>query len=212
MKFVLTVTRGIFMAGLWDIHHENIKADIKNNEIFVCVLAIPFALCALVIVAVIVVAFIVLPHFYKIDDLSVLATVVSVLAITVSLLALVGSLMCQAIIGHYQMLIPLRESIIRQKQDELNDVKERIKLFYLPLKDLLTTYDENIVSKTKKRKINEINGHIHLAKPCIRDAFKTCIKSNDEANRESSILLGLVNGEIDHLQNRFMELNMELNR
>ena len=60
---------------------------------------------------------------------------------------------------------------VRQKREGLEHIGESIDLFYLPLHDLLTTYDENVTNKAKSRKIIQINGHKHLAEPRVRGVF-----------------------------------------
>jgi len=83
----------------------------------------------------------------------------------------------------------LNESEIKQKGEEIKKIGESINLFYLPLYDLLTTYDENTTSRAKKRKIAEINCHKHLSEPRVRCVFERYIQSNEGANREYKKLL-----------------------
>ena len=186
------------MTGLWDTHHKNIKANMKNTEILAIWLFISTVVCVIGLVSVVFIK----PFSKEIN--------LSFLAVSVSLFALTSSLFCQTAIDYFQTRTCLTESIIWQKQDKLNNIKESIELFYLPLNDLLTTYNENNVSKAKTRKINEINGHRYLAQPRVRCIFEEYIQSNGGANRESNKLLELVRRDIKFLQNRFMELNMEL--
>lgn len=67
-----------------------------------------------------------------------------IMAVALLLLALV-TLSLGSIINDYSQLINyLVEGKIRQKEEELKHIGESIDLFYLPLLDLLTKYDENV--------------------------------------------------------------------
>jgi len=136
---------------------------------------------------------------------------VAILATLLSLFTLTASMGSQYVINYAQTDIYLDSSLIRRKHDELNNIKESIELFYLPLNDLLTTYNENVVSKAKTRKIAEINSHRYLAEPCVRRVFETYIQNNDGGNRGSNELLRLLRSDMELLQNKLIELKTELN-
>ena len=128
----------------------------------------------------------------------------------VALLLSLGSLFVSYTVPEFnnadKYFFDIIEDKIRQKQEELKQISESIELFYLPLHDLLTTYDENVTNRAKSRKIIQINGHKHLAEPRVRGVFEEYV--SDGAN--SRKLLELVNRDIELLQNRFIELKAEL--
>lgn len=102
------------------------------------------------------------------------------------------------------------EDQIREYIEEKDQIRYSIDMFYLPLYSLLTAYDENVNNIAKKQRIAEINCHKHTAESETRSYFEKYIKNNEGDNEESNKLLELVNKDIEFLQNRFIEINMEL--
>jgi hypothetical protein len=98
------------------------------------------------------------------------------------------------------------EDDIQLKQERLKEIGESIELFYVPLHDLLTSYDENVISRAKSRRIIQINGHKHLAEPRVRGVFEEYVSDGVNSRK----LLELVSRDIELLQNRFIELKAEL--
>jgi len=137
-------------------------------------------------------------------------TILTSLDLFMTVVVLIGDSVSQNTHDSIKYMDALIENEIQQKLEEIKNIGDSIDLFYLPLHDLLTTYNENIVNKAKLRKIAEINGHKHLAELRVRGAFEKYIQANEGNNREYEKLLELVNRDIKFLQNRYIELKSEL--
>ncbi len=95
----------------------------------------------------------------------------------------------------------------KQVENEIRHIEDSINLFYIPLQNLLTIYDEDMEDMTKLKTINEINGHKHLAEPRVRFLFENYIqKTKGESDRVSGKLLELVCRDIELLHNQLMKL------
>lgn len=105
-----------------------------------------------------------------------------------------------------------RNDIIRKEEREIKLIGDRIYLFYIPLQNLLTIHDENVIDNTKQRLIHEIKGHKHLAKPEIRSLletyFETYLQGNDESKKVSKEKLSdMASRDLEMLQKQFIKLN-----
>lgn len=180
------------MTGLRATYHRNINDDIKNYKKLLYLYGLLVVINALYLTY----------AAYKGIDLGTMVVIL--------LLFLVTIILNSAIYDYRSLSNYLTEDKIRQKQEELKHIEQSIDLFYLPLYDLLASYDENVSSQIKTRRIAEINGHKHLAEPEVRSIFEKYIQTHDGSIRESKKLLELVSQDIEFLQKRFIELNMEL--
>jgi hypothetical protein len=188
------------MAGLRDTHRKNIKKYMNSLG-----LALFFS------------GFIIWLGFEGIDHLAANVSSynkelrVAIFALFFSVIALGASMFCALIIPYKDQRNYLTNDEIQHKKEEMKQSTESIELFYLPLQDLLTTYDESISGNSRKRKLVEINGHKHLAEPRVRSVFDRYIQSDEGANRESRKLLELVTIDIEFLQRRYSKRKNELN-
>ncbi|WP_292379277.1 hypothetical protein [Methanosarcina sp. UBA289] len=181
------------MTGLRAIYHRNINNDIKSYKKMLYLYGLTFVIEALFLIYAV----------YKGMDSGTIMVILLFFLVTVIIL--------NSVIYNYKNLINyLTEDKIRQKQEELKHIEQSIDLFYLPLHDLLASYDENVISRIKTRRIAEINGHKHLAEPEVRSIFEKYIQTHDGSKSGSKKLLDLVSQDIEFLQKRFIELNMEL--
>lgn len=180
------------MTGLRATYHRNINDDIKNYKKLLYLYGLLVVINALYLTY----------AAYKGID--------SGTSVVILLLFLVTIILNSAIYDYRNLSNYLTEDKIRQKQEELKHIEQSIDLFYLPLHDLLASYDENVTSRMMTRRIAEINGHKHLAEPEVRSIFEKYIQTHDGSIRESKKLLELVSQDIEFLQKRFIELNMEL--
>lgn len=180
------------MTGLRATHHRNISDEIKSYKKVLYLYGLLFVIDALFLIYAV----------YKGMDSGTIVVIFLLFLVTIIL---------NSVIYDYKSLINyLTDDKIRQKQEELKHIEKSIDMFYLPLHDLLASYDENITSRIKTRRIAEINGHKHLAEPEVRSIFEKYIQTHDESKSESKKLLELVSQDIEFLQKRFIELNMEL--
>lgn len=180
------------MTGLRATHHRNISDEIKGYKKVLYLYGLLFVIDALFLIYAV----------YKGMDSGTIVVILLLFLVTIIL---------NSVIYDYKNLINyLTEDKIRQKQEELKHIEQSIDMFYLPLHDLLTSYDENVTSLIKTRRIAEINGHKHLAEPEVRSIFEKYIQTQDGSKSESKKLLELVSQDIEFLQKRFIELNMEL--
>lgn len=180
------------MTGLRATHHRNINDQIKNYKKVLYLYGLTFVIDIL---------FFIYATYKGIDSGTI---------VVVFLLLLVTIILNSVIYDYKNLINYLTEDKIRQKQEELKHIEQSIDLFYLPLHDLLASYDENVTIRMKTRRIAEINGHKHLAELEVRSIFEKYIQTHDRSERESKKLLELVSQDIEFLQKRFIELNMEL--
>lgn len=180
------------MIGLRATHHRNINDQIKNYKKVLYIYGLTFAIDTL---------FLIYATYKGIDSGTI---------VVIFLLLLVTIILNSVIYDYKNLINYLIEDKIRQKQEELKHIEQSIDLFYLPLYDLLASYDENVTNRMKTRRIAEINGHKHLAEPEVRSIFEKYIQTHNGSERESKKLLELVSQDIEFLQERFIELNMEL--
>ncbi len=180
------------MTGLRATHHRNISDEIKGYKKVLYLYGLLFVIDALFLIYAV----------YKGMDSGTIVVILLLFLVTIVL---------NSVIYDYKNLTNyLTEDKIRQKQEELKHIEQSIDMFYLPLHDLLASYDESITSRIKTRRIAEINGHKHLAEPEVRSIFEKYIQTHDGSKSESKKLLELVSQDIEFLQKRFIELNMEL--
>lgn len=128
-------------------------------------------------------------------------------SLSLSLFVFTGSLVLASVFEVVRLYSYLTKEKLLYKEEKLKNISESINLFYMPLYDLLT-YDKNIISRAKSKKLDKINCNRHLARPDTRSAFDRYVMGEDA----ESGLLDLVKGEIKSLQNEYIELKKELER
>jgi hypothetical protein len=190
----------LFVTGLRDTHRKNIKKYMKYLiwAVFISVL-------------IMLIGFEGADHFAGNGASYNKEFSVAVSALFFSIIALGTSMFCSLVTHYAELSNYLTNDEIQHKKEEMKQSTESIELFYLPLQDLLTTYDESISGNSRKRKLVEINGHKHLAEPRVRSVFDRYIQSDEGANRESRKLLELVTIDIEFLQRRYSKRKNELN-
>lgn len=114
VEYFLLVEWCLFVTSLWDIHHKNIKTDIKFTQILFILSFISMIFCCIGV----------LISLYKPSSKEEVN--LAFLAVFISLLALTSSACYLLLTNHMQFKIYLNEDKIRQKQDELRNIRESI--------------------------------------------------------------------------------------
>lgn len=86
-----------------------------------------------------------------------------------------------------------KEDEFRKKEQELQQVKESINLFYIPLLDFLETDDTKL--------LNTVVGHKYLAQPRVRLLFETYLQTNK--NKEK--IIKLAHRDLEFLQEQLIK-------
>ena len=176
-----------FLVGLNDEDQNKIKKEIKRNKN-------GFRILLLLIIYLL---------FFKTNTEPNLV---------ITSIAIVYSFLFTIFIRIWKLEDDLRDSVsdnkIRKEEREIKLIEDSIYLFYIPLQNLLTIHDENVIDNTKQRLIHEIKGHKHLAKFVTRSLFETYLQGNDESKKVSKERLSdMVSRDLENLHKRFMELN-----
>lgn len=216
------------MVSWFDIKFEIMKPQFIYLEILGFIVVLLFSFIVMFIVVVLLAPFIFIDlgldipslitsiasdslksSYYSIS-IQFISIVVAIAAVFVSVVVMLFSIFISITERYFQIIENVLNGRIKKNEEELKHITESIKLFYLPLCDLLTTHDENVSIQARKRKIVEINAHKHLAEPRVKFVFEKYINSDEGANRESRNLLELVTQDIELLQHTYKRIQIQL--
>ena len=126
----------------------------------------------------------------------------------ITIIAIVYSFVFLLAMHLWKLYDDLRDDKIRKEEREIKFVEDRINLFYLPLQNLLTIYDEHGPDDVKLKIRNELKGHKYLAEPDLCLLFETYLQETEESKKISKERLSdMASRDLENLQKRFRELN-----
>lgn len=192
------------MTGLSEKYIKMIKHNIKINIIMSFLVSFSAALLCIAIAIILFMTIFtaILDHSHSLSDYGF-----SILALSLSLL----TLLITALFVYYNETLKLQDELkydkIKKKEAEAKHIEDSISLFYVPLQNLLTVYNESGSAEVKLKMINEINGYKYLAEPRVRVLFEKYLQTKNEPDGISRKLLELVCRDLEFLQKQILTLN-----